>query len=250
MARRSMVAGNWKSNGSQQSNQQLLVELSELDQSALRCTVVICPPSIYLSTAKEQLPSAVKLGAQNVSAFEQGAYTGEVSADMLRDTGCDYAIVGHSERRQLFNEQDADVATKALRLLEHSITPIVCVGETLSERQQGDSIAVVLAQLNALLNTLNSEQLAQIVVAYEPIWAIGTGETASPEQAQAVHASIREWFRKQVGAAADQITILYGGSVKSSNATELFAQADIDGGLIGGASLNAQEFYKICNAAG
>jgi len=250
MGRQAMVAGNWKMNGLPQNNSELLNALAQKDFAQLSCALVVCPPTVFLSQVGNELPAEFKLGAQNVSAQAQGAHTGEVSADMLKSVGCEYGLVGHSERRQMHHESNSDVAEKTLALLQQGITPIVCVGETLSEREADATMTVVLQQLKAVARVLSAEQLAKIIVAYEPVWAIGTGMTATPEQAQQVHASIRGWLREQIGEQSDDITILYGGSVKGSNAAELFAQEDIDGGLIGGASLNADEFFQICQAAG
>jgi triosephosphate isomerase len=209
---------------------------------------VVCPPFVYLDTASRLLEgSAIALGAQNLSTEPKGAFTGEVAAEMLRDCGCRYVIVGHSERRQLFQESDALVATKVAAALRAGLTPILCVGETLRQRESGSTLSVIEAQLGAVFTQLGSA-IEQTVIAYEPIWAIGTGQTATPEQAQKVHAFIRRLLGA-VTTKASEISILYGGSVKADNAVALFTQPDIDGGLVGGASLNAEEFAAICNAA-
>lgn len=244
--RRKLVVGNWKMHGSQSANAELLRELLQILPTASRVEVAVCPPTVYLQSVREQLVnSPVKLGAQNVCTELQGAFTGEVSATMLRDCGCDFVIVGHSERRQLFGESDEQVAIKAVVALSNGLTPIVCVGESLAEREAGDTLNVIQRQFDAVQAQLN-EDLQRIVIAYEPIWAIGTGRTATPEQAQEVHAFIRQQLWQQ---QADTVPVLYGGSVKAENAQTLFAQADIDGGLVGGASLKAGEFVAICKAA-
>ena len=245
--RRKLVVGNWKMHGNRAANAALLSKLLHLLPTLQRVDVVVCPPFVYLPAVRDQLASsAVKLGAQNVNTEVQGAFTGEISAAMLRDCGCEFVIVGHSERRQLFGESDAQVAVKAAVALRNGLTPIVCVGESLAQREAGDTLDVIGRQLHAVQAALSAAELKCIVIAYEPIWAIGTGRTATPEQAQAVHAFIRQQLQAQQAGA---VPILYGGSVKAENAQTLFAQADIDGGLVGGASLNAEEFAAICTAA-
>ena len=243
---RLLVVGNWKMHGHHASNEALLEALRTA--GPLPCDVAVCPPLPYLAQAAERLArSAISWGAQDCSAHEQGAYTGEVSAAMLADFDCRYAIVGHSERRALHHESDQLVADKAQAALAKGITPIVCVGETLAQREAGETEAVVKHQLSAVIHALG-HCVGEMVVAYEPVWAIGTGRTATPEQAQAVHALLRA----QLHAAtprADQMRLLYGGSVKPDNAASLFAQPDIDGGLIGGASLKAADFLAICRAS-
>lgn len=212
------------------------------------CDVAVCVPYPFLGdTAVSLAGNDVQWGAQDCSAHEQGAYTGEVSAAMLQEFGCRYVIVGHSERRALHAEGDQLVANKAKIALAHGVTPIVCVGETRAQREAGETDEVVKRQLAAVIHTL-AHCAGEIVVAYEPVWAIGTGLTASPEQAQAVHALLRSQLRAATGARADDMKILYGGSVKPDNAATLFGQADIDGGLIGGASLKAADFVAICRA--
>lgn len=247
MSRRKLVVGNWKMHGSVQSNAELLQLIVQGTPTA--CEVAVCPPFPYLPQVAERLAgTGIDWGAQDCSAHAQGAYTGEVSASMLADFGCRYAIVGHSERRTLHAESDELVARKAGALLAHGITPIVCVGETLAQREGGLTDEVVKRQLSVVIHALG-HCVGEIVVAYEPVWAIGTGLTATPAQAQAVHATLRA----QLGAAsahAQRMRILYGGSVKPDNATALFSQADIDGGLIGGAALKAGDFGAICRAAG
>ncbi|WPB59075.1 triose-phosphate isomerase [Xylophilus sp. GOD-11R] len=246
--RKKLVAGNWKMNGGLAANAALLDGvLAGLGAPA--CGVAACVPAPYLAQVQARVAgSALALGAQDVSAFASGAYTGEVSAGMLVDFGVAYAIVGHSERRQYHGETDATVAAKALAALDKGITPIVCVGETLAEREADQTVAVVSRQLAAVLTKLG-DKAAAIVVAYEPVWAIGTGRTASPEQAQAVHAALRAQLA-EAGEAAAMQPILYGGSMNAANAAQLLAQADIDGGLIGGASLKAADFLAIVAAAG
>jgi triosephosphate isomerase len=245
--RRKLVVGNWKMQGSRPANAELL--------SALRggrpyvAGVAVCVPFVYLSeTAATLAGSDIYWGAQDVSAHEQGAYTGEVSVAMLAEAGCRYTLVGHSERRAYHAEMDALVAQKAQTALSRGVTPIVCVGETLAEREAGQTEAVVKRQLSAVIHQL-AHCAAEMVVAYEPVWAIGTGLTATPEQAQAVHAVLRAQLQAATGHGKT-MTILYGGSVKPDNAATLFSQPDIDGGLIGGASLKASDFIAICRAAG
>lgn len=244
---RKLIAGNWKMNGSLAANQTLLKGiLSGLKDPA--CDIAVCVPAPYFAQCQALLAtSPVELGAQDVSAHELGAYTGEVSVAMLKDFGVRYAIVGHSERRQYHGETDAAVAAKAQRVLANGVTPIVCVGETLAEREAGKTEEVVKRQLAAVIH-LNGHCISEIVVAYEPVWAIGTGKTAKPEQAQAVHAVLRAQL-KAATPHPERVKILYGGSMNAANAAQLLAQPDIDGGLIGGASLKAPDFLTIIAAA-
>lgn len=245
-----LVVGNWKMHGSRASNAELIKGLlaADLAATAPKADVAVCPPFVFLSDVAEALKgSAIAFGTQDLSVQAQGAYTGEVSGPMVREFGAKYAIVGHSERRSYHAECDQLVADKAKAALAHGLTPIVCVGETLEEREAGQTEAVVARQMKAVIDTLGA-QLVQIVVAYEPVWAIGTGKTASPEQAQAVHAFLRGQLKAAQPEAA-KVPLLYGGSVKPDNAAELFAQADIDGGLIGGAALKAADFAAIARAA-
>jgi triosephosphate isomerase len=245
--RRKLVVGNWKMNGSHPANAELLAGITAA--RPFGCDVAVCVPFPYLSeTAVALAASEVRWGAQDCSAHEQGAYTGEVSAAMLAEFGCRYAIVGHSERRQYHGETDQLVADKAKAALAKGITPIVCVGETLAQREAGETEAVVKRQLSAVIHTL-AHCAGEMVVAYEPVWAIGTGKVATPEQAQAVHALLRAQL-KAATPHADAMKILYGGSMKPDNAVSLLTQPDIDGGLIGGASLKAADFVAICRAAG
>lgn len=245
--RRKLVVGNWKMHGSRAANAELLAQL--LGARPFGCDVAVCPPFVYLAdTAIALAASDVRWGAQDVSAHAQGAYTGEVSAAMLQELGCRYVLVGHSERRGYHAESDALVAAKAQAALGRGVTPIVCVGETLAEREAGQTAEVVKRQLSAVIHQL-AHCAAEMVVAYEPVWAIGTGRTATPAQAQEVHALLRAQLQAATGRG-DAMRILYGGSVKADNAAELFAQPDIDGGLIGGASLKAADFIAIVRAGG
>lgn len=245
--RRRLVVGNWKMHGDKAAIAELLTTL-QARLSPSSADVAVCPPFVYLDAAARHLEgSPIALGAQNLSTETKGAFTGEIAAEMLRDCGCKYVIAGHSERRQLFHESDALVATKVAAALRAGLTPILCVGETLRQREAGSTLSVIEAQLGAVFTQLGS-QIEQTVIAYEPVWAIGTGQTATPEQAQKVHAFIRRLLAAVTTKTAE-IRILYGGSVKADNAAQLFAQPDIDGGLVGGASLNAEEFAAICRAA-
>jgi len=245
-----LVAGNWKMHGSRAENTSLVESLLDLLKPDSKAEVLLCPPFVYLwETGRLLKDTEVALGAQSLCAEAIGAFTGEVSGAMLRDVGCGYVLVGHSERRQLYGENDALVARKFVAAQGQSLLPVLCVGETLEERESGRTNEVVARQLDAVLSVSGVASLAQAVIAYEPVWAIGTGRTASPEQAQEVHAMIRARVAALDGTIARSVRILYGGSVKASNARELFAMADIDGGLVGGASLKAEEFAQICAAA-
>lgn len=246
--RRKLIAGNWKMNGSLASNVALL-EGIRAGASGLGVDLAVCVPAPYLAQTQSVLSiSAVAWGAQDLSPHEAGAYTGEVSGAMLRDFGCRFVIVGHSERRSLHGETDAVVANKTLRALASGLTPIVCVGETLAQRESGQTENVVSAQLTTVMAAVG-EHLDEIVVAYEPVWAIGTGKTATPEMAQQVHAHLRTLLLGRDASAGDRIRLLYGGSMKPDNARALLAMPDIDGGLIGGASLKADDFLGIARAA-
>jgi len=248
--RERLVAGNWKMHGSLAANQRLLDAVKLGAPSAPGVVIAVCVPFPYLQQASGALAGAgVALGAQTLSEHDSGAYTGEVSGAMLRELGCRYAIVGHSERRQLFGERDAQIAAKFAAAQRAGLVPILCVGETLAEREQAATEAVVGRQLGAVLEVTGAGALRGAVIAYEPVWAIGTGRTASPEQAQAVHAFIRTAVGQADAGVAAGLPILYGGSVKPANANELFAMPDVDGGLIGGASLVAEDFLAICRAA-
>jgi len=240
-----LTVGNWKMNGGLTANAPLLAALRGGWNAPAGRVMGLCVPFPYLAQAREALAgSAIGWGAQDVSAHAVGAFTGEVSAGMLADFGCRYALVGHSERRQFHGETDAEVGAKAAAALAAGVTPLVCMGETLAERDAGQTLAVVGRQFDAAAAVLG-EKVARIVVAYEPVWAIGTGRTASPAEAQAVHGFLRQ---RLVGADAAEVKVLYGGSVKAANAAELFAMPDIDGGLVGGASLDAKEFLAIAAA--
>ena len=245
MSRSKLVVGNWKMHGSRAANAELLAAL--LAGRPYAADVAVCAPFVFIGDVAATLArSDIRWGAQDVSSHEQGAFTGEVSAAMLAECGCRYAIVGHSERRALHGESDELVAAKAQAALARGVTPIVCVGETLAERDAGETEAVVKRQLSAVIHQL-AHCAAEMVVAYEPVWAIGTGRSASAEQAQAVHRVLRAQLHAATGRG-EAMKILYGGSVKADNAVALFAQPDIDGGLIGGASLKAADFIAICRA--
>jgi len=248
--RRPFVAGNWKMNGSRAESAALLDGVKAGVSNASKAEVAVCPPFILIPLAAEKLAgSAVAWGGQNLNVNKSGAFTGEISGPMLKDFGCSYVIVGHSERRSLYGESDATVAEKYGAAQAHGLIPILCVGETLAEREGNQTEAVVARQLDAVLAKHGVASLKNAIIAYEPVWAIGTGKTATPEQAQDVHRFIRERIAKQDKGVADAVRILYGGSMKGSNAGELIGQPDIDGGLIGGASLVADEFLAICRAA-
>ena len=248
--RQPLVAGNWKMNGSTASARALLADIKAGVAAVAKCEVAVCPPFIYLPLAQAELTNtAIAWGAQNLSTEAVGAFTGEISAAMLLDCGCSYVIVGHSERRTLYGEDDQRVATKFAVALAAGLKPILCVGETLEERELGITEAVIARQLDAVIATQGASALAAGVIAYEPVWAIGTGKTATPEQAQQVHAFIRGRVAAQDASVAEGLRILYGGSMKPGNAAELMAQPDIDGGLIGGAALVASDFLGICRAA-
>jgi triosephosphate isomerase (TIM) len=244
-----LVAGNWKMHGNLAINQALLQTLRGLPREA-GIAYAVCPPFPYLTQAAGLLAdSPVLWGGQNLCEHDSGAYTGEVSGAMLRDLGCRYVIVGHSERRTLYGENDERVAAKFEAARRAGLTPILCVGETLAERESGQTESVLARQLKAVLDLAGVKAFAEAVLAYEPVWAIGTGRTATREQAQSAHAFLRSMVRRQDGAIGDALAILYGGSVKPGNAREIFAMPDVDGGLIGGASLVAADFIAICEAA-
>lgn len=247
--RRKLVAANWKMNGSRAANSAWLSGFNDR-RPLLACDVVICPAFVHLEQIGQGLrgtPAA--LGAQDLAMQEPGAFTGAVAGEMLVDLGCRWVIVGHSERRQLFGETDAVVGAKTKRAVECGLAPIFCVGETLAERESKQTLSVIARQIEAVLAQVSVADLARGAVAYEPVWAIGTGRTATPVQAQEVHAAIRAQLVERDAAAAMRCRILYGGSIKSANAAELFLQPDVDGGLIGGASLVAADFVAICATA-
>jgi len=246
-----LVAGNWKMNGSLESIRGLMDGIKQGIGSVQGAAVAVCPPAIYIPEVARLIEGTdIRLGGQNVCDEDEGAYTGEISASMLKEFGCAYAIVGHSERRSLYGESDALVAKRFAAARRCGLIPILCVGELLEEREQGITEQVVGRQLDAVLELEGIAAFADAVVAYEPVWAIGTGKTATPEQAQDVHAFIRAKLAAVDRGIAENLIIQYGGSVKGANAAELFSQPDIDGGLIGGASLKADEFLAICQAAG
>lgn len=248
--RKKLVVGNWKMNGNLAQNQVLLNAVIAGTSELQNVICAVCAPYPYLADVQRILKGThVLWGAQNVSQFDQGAYTGEVAAEMLLDFACHYVIVGHSERRTLFGEDNHTVAEKFKKAHSIGLVPILCVGETLAQREIDETEHVIEEQLDAVIKLMGIDSLAQSVIAYEPVWAIGTGRTATPAQAQSVHAFIRDKLAKQSADVAANVQILYGGSVKSNNADDLFAMSDIDGGLIGGASLIANEFISICSAA-
>ena len=259
--RRPFVVGNWKMNGSREHARDLVAGVCEgarglpqIDVGQVdigKIDVGICPPFVYVTDAGAAIGDApVRLGAQSCSGEEHGAFTGEVSACMLADVGCSFVLVGHSERRTLYGESDSEVAGKAAAALACGLTPVVCVGETLAEREAHRTEAIVARQLDAVLGRLDRDSLSRIVIAYEPVWAIGTGRIASPAQANAVHAFLRARVAARAPDVAPGLRIIYGGSVKPENAAGIFAESDVDGGLIGGASLDAAQFIDICLAAG
>ena len=252
MSRVKIAAGNWKMHGSLDMNASLLETFTSAANDN-DCEVMIFAPALYLDQMLSlalEMDSKVIIGAQNMSEHTGGAYTGEISGGMLVDLGCSHVLVGHSERRSLYHESNEVVAQKFAAALECGLKPVLCIGETLEERQAGQTMAVVLGQIDAVANVVGYETLCEAIVAYEPVWAIGTGQTATPDQAQEVHEQIRAHLKEQAGTMADSTRLLYGGSVNESNADELFAMADIDGGLVGGASLKADSFNAIIKAAG
>ncbi len=248
--RQPLVAGNWKMNGSGAVNTELLDGIMDGMAQVARAEVAVCAPFVYLRDLQQQLKGCeIRWGAQDLSIHDSGAYTGEIAGPMLADLECRYVIVGHSERRAYHQESNELVAEKYAAALRAKITPILCVGETLEQREQGITNDIVAAQLNAVIEHCGVDAIGSGVIAYEPVWAIGTGMTATPEQAQEVHAFIRGLIAAQNGVVAEQVRILYGGSMKPDNAAELMANPDIDGGLIGGAALKAGDFLAICKAA-
>ncbi len=243
-----IVAGNWKLNGSRESVRLLASEIT--DKSFSDVEVIVCPVALHVpDVASVVAGSSVKLGAQNAAFEEGGAFTGEVASSMLAEYGCTHVIVGHSERRSLFGDTNESCAQRHQAVLNAGLTPVFCVGESLEEREAGETLSVVTGQLDAVFEHVGNAAFDQAVIAYEPVWAIGTGKTASPDQAQEVHAAIRNMLHARSPEASDSVRILYGGSVNAGNADELFAKPDIDGGLIGGASLKSADFFAICDAA-
>lgn len=248
--RRPLVAGNWKMNGTRAGVRELVAAIRAGATDLGQVDVALCPVAVHIPEVSGPAAEAgLLLGAQNVADQQQGAYTGEIAPAMLREYGCRFAIVGHSERRQLYREGDDLVARRFLAAQVGGLQPILCVGETLEEREAGNTEAVVERQLRAVLDLAGAKAFSEAVIAYEPVWAIGTGRTATPEQAQEVHGFIRRLVGEQEASVAAAVRILYGGSVKPDNADALFAMSDIDGGLIGGASLQADDFLAICRAA-
>ncbi len=248
--RQPLVAGNWKMNGTRASVAELLDGIKAGVAAVARAEVAVCPPAVFIPEARARLAgTAVAWGGQDLSVHDAGAYTGEISGPMLSDFGCKYVIIGHSERRSYHAESDALVAEKFLAARKHGLVPIFCIGETLDEREQGITEAIVARQVDAVISRCGVDLLGEGVIAYEPVWAIGTGKTATPEQAQDVHAFIRSRVAAASASVADGLRILYGGSMKPDNAAELMAKPDIDGGLIGGAALKAGDFLAICTAA-
>ena len=248
--RRPFIAGNWKMNGSQEQTRELVASVCEGARTLPGVDIGVCPPFVYVTDAGVAIGDGpVRLGGQSCARAECGAYTGEVSADMLADVGCSFVLVGHSERRTLHGESDIEVGEKARMALAAGLSPVVCVGETLAQREAGQTEAVVARQLDAVIGRLDRDALTSIVIAYEPVWAIGTGRAATPAQVNEVHAFLRERVAACDPDVAVGIRILYGGSVKPDNAARLFAEPDVDGGLVGGASLDAGQFIDICRAA-
>ncbi|HJP38779.1 MAG: triose-phosphate isomerase [Gammaproteobacteria bacterium] len=248
--RTKLVAGNWKLNGSRDANHRLVAGILAHADEAAAAEILLCPPYVYLSQVSELIAgSAVRLGGQNVAVAASGAYTGEISAAMLQDAGCSHVIIGHSERRSMFGDTDEVVAAKFRAAHQQGLTPILCIGESQQERESGVTMEIIDRQVGAVLDAAGIEPFADSIVAYEPVWAIGTGLTANPEQAQEVHAHVRSIFAARDANIAADLRILYGGSVKGANALQLFTMEDIDGGLIGGASLDSDEFLAICRAA-
>ena len=244
--KQTLIIANWKMNGSLVSNSKLLTAILKFSNTA-NTELVICPPYPYLHQVKEYIVgSKIKLGAQNVNEHKSGAYTGEVSADMLKEFFCRYILVGHSESRSLFQESNALIARKIAQILDAGLTPVLCIGESLAQREKGDVKAVILEQLSCVINEVGLNKFKSVVIAYEPIWAIGTGKTATPEQAQDVHRMIRQYLYGLDPALSKEISILYGGSVNETNASLLIKQNDIDGFLVGGASLKPESFQAIC----
>ena len=247
--RQVMVAGNWKMNGSSESVKELIAGIKQGMDSVANTEVVVCPPAVYIPRVSGAADgSAIKVGSQNICDEDKGAFTGEISGDMLKDIGCEYAIIGHSERRALYDESDELVAKRFAAARRNGIKPIFCIGETLDEREAGITNDVCARQIDAVLELEGVEALADAVIAYEPVWAIGTGKVATPEQAQEVHAFIRGKIAALNADVAEGLQILYGGSMNPGNAKDLIGQQDIDGGLIGGASLKAEDFLAICQA--
>ena len=243
------IVANWKMNGSKKSNEQLVNYIKHKVCENQNIEVIICPPFTYLTQILELKTSIIKIGAQNISESQDGAFTGEISGSMLQDMNIDYVIIGHSERRQMFNDTNNIVAQKFELAHQNNLIPILCVGESLNERKTGQTLSVVESQIKSVIESTHIELFTKSIIAYEPVWAIGTGETASPEQAEEVHSNIRSIIEEYDSNIATSIPILYGGSVNGANSKDLFTMVNINGGLIGGASLNGEEFIEIYQAA-
>lgn len=241
--------GNWKMNGNSASIKELCSSISQAKFDSSKVAVAVFPSSVYVKETIAQLPKEIGVGLQNITFYDDGAYTGELSADMLQDVGCDYLLIGHSERRSLFGETDQDVFKKVEKIINTSVVPVVCIGESLEDREGGKLEEVLKAQLKLVLENLSVEQLSKVVIAYEPVWAIGTGVVASLEQVQETHQFIRSLVDKVDENLAKNMKIVYGGSLKAGNAKDILSLPDVDGGLIGGASLKASEFNEIINQA-
>ncbi|MED7819031.1 MULTISPECIES: triose-phosphate isomerase [unclassified Francisella] len=244
-----LIMGNWKMNGNTASIKELCSGISQVNYDSSKVSVAVFPSSVYVKEVISQLPECVGVGLQNITFYDDGAYTGELSADMLHDIGCDYLLIGHSERRSLFGETDQDVFKKLEKVIDTSVVPVVCIGESLEDREGGKLEKVLATQLELVLSKLTTQQLTKVVIAYEPVWAIGTGVVASLEQVQETHQFIRSLVAKVDENVAKNMKIVYGGSLKAGNAKDILSLADVDGGLIGGASLKASEFNEIINQA-
>ena len=244
-----LIMGNWKMNGNSASIKELCSGISQAKFDSSKVAVAVFPSSVYVKETIAQLPKEVGVGLQNITFYDDGAYTGELSADMLQDVECDYLLIGHSERRSLFGESDQDVFNKVEKVINTSVTPVVCIGESLEDREGGKLEEVLKTQLKLVLENLSVEQLSKVVIAYEPVWAIGTGVVASLEQVQETHQFIRSLVAKVDENLAKNMKIVYGGSLKAGNAKDILSLPDVDGGLIGGASLKASEFNEIINQA-
>ena len=243
------IVANWKMNGNKRSNEQLINCINDKVCENANIEVVICPPFTYLTQILKLKTSNIKIGAQNISENQNGAFTGEISGSMLQDLKVDYVIIGHSERRQMYNDTNAVIAQKFELAHQNNLIPILCIGESLNERKAGQTLSVIESQIKPIIETTRIELFAKSIIAYEPVWAIGTGETASPEQAEEVHTNIRNIMEVYDSNIASSIPILYGGSVNGANSKDLFTMGNINGGLIGGASLNGEEFVEIYQAA-
>ena len=243
------IVANWKMNGNKESNEKLVNYINEKVDKDPNIEVIICPPFTYLTQILELKIPSIKIGAQNISESQNGAFTGEISGSMLQDMKIDYVIIGHSERRQMYNDTNTVIAQKFELAHQNNLIPILCVGESLSERKTGQTLSVVEAQIKSVIEATRIELFTKSIIAYEPVWAIGTGETASPEQAEEVHSNIRSIIEEYDSKIATSIPILYGGSVNGANSKDLFTMGNINGGLIGGASLNGEEFVEIYQAA-